>query len=59
MSVLYLVTTPLPPFAGTDAVLQDVANLQRAVGGEIVHLTPRATSLRRFPKQLFGLHSVR
>jgi glycosyltransferase involved in cell wall biosynthesis len=59
MSVLYLVTAPPPPFAGTDAVLQDVATLQQAVGGEIVHLTPRATSLRRFPKQLFGLHSVR
>jgi glycosyltransferase involved in cell wall biosynthesis len=59
MSILYLVTAPLPPFAGTDAVFQDVAALRDAFHGELINLSPLKTSTRRFPKQLFGLHRVR
>jgi glycosyltransferase involved in cell wall biosynthesis len=58
MSVLYLTTTPSPPFEGTDAVLQDVAVLRDAFQGEIVNLAPLKSSARRFPKQLFGFHKI-
>src|SRR5262245_46610377 len=59
MSVLYLLTAPPPPFAGTDAVQQDVAALRHAFGAKLLNLSPLKTSMRRFPKQLFGVHRVR
>jgi glycosyltransferase involved in cell wall biosynthesis len=59
MSVLYLLTAPPPPIAGTDAVFQEVAALQAAFDGKAVNLSPLTRSSRRFPKQLFGFHQLR
>ena len=58
MSILYLLTAPPPIFEGTDAVLQDVAALRAAFGGEIVNLSPPGSSIPRFPRQLCGLHKI-
>src|ERR1700675_4530349 len=56
MSILYLITAPPPPFQGTDAVFQEVDVLRGAFQGEIVNLSPLKSSIRRFPKQLYGFH---
>lgn len=58
MSVLYLMTTPAPVFAGTDAVFQEASALRDAFGGKIVNLSPLSASNSRFPKQLFGFHKL-
>jgi glycosyltransferase involved in cell wall biosynthesis len=59
VSILYLLTAPPPPFAGTDAVQQDIDVLRCAFGAKILNLSPLNSSTRRFPKQLFGVHRVR
>jgi len=59
MSVLYMLTSPSPRLAGTDAVFQEVAALRAALPGEIVNLSPAARSTVRIPKQLFGFHNIR
>src|SRR6516165_2965466 len=59
MSILYLLTAAPPPFEGTDAVQQEVAALVRAFDGKILNLSPLKSSIRRFPKQLFGLHKIK
>jgi glycosyltransferase involved in cell wall biosynthesis len=59
MSVLYLLTAPPPPFAGTDAVYQDVAILRDAFPGEVINLAPVKSSVHRVPKQFYGFHKIR
>ncbi len=58
MRVLYLVTSPRPVIAGTDAAFQEVAALQAAFNGEAVNLCPWATPGRPFPPQLYGFHRL-
>lgn len=59
MSIRYLLTAPPPPIEGTDAVFQEVTALRAAFQSEIANLSPLKTSIRRFPKQLFGFHNIR
>lgn len=59
MSILYLLTAPPPPIEGTDAVFQEVTALRAAFQSETANLSPLKTSIRRFPKQLFGFHNIR
>jgi glycosyltransferase involved in cell wall biosynthesis len=59
MPILYLLTAPPPVFAGTDAVLQEVAALRQVFDGTVLNLFPFKTSTRRFPKQLLGLHMIK
>ena len=59
MSVTYFLTGPPPPFEGTDAVFQDVDALCKAFRGETINLNPVKSTIRRFPKQLFGYHALR
>ena len=56
MSVLYLLTSPKPKLAGTDAVFQEIAALQEATGGRAVELCPSRHIGSRYPRQFFGLH---
>jgi glycosyltransferase involved in cell wall biosynthesis len=58
MSILYLTTSPAPPFAGTDAVLEEIATLQTAFGGEQISMATARTSRMRFPRQLLGFHRL-
>jgi glycosyltransferase involved in cell wall biosynthesis len=58
MSVLYLLTAPRPPIAGTDAVFNEVAALQAEFGGEAMNLFPFATPRIRLPRLLYGMHAV-
>ena len=58
MTVLYLTTSPAPRFADTDAVLQEVAMLQKAFGGEQISITAAKTPRFRYPRQLLGLHCL-
>jgi glycosyltransferase involved in cell wall biosynthesis len=58
MSILYLLTTPPPALEGTDAVFQDVEALRRRFQGDVINLSPRKSSIRRFPKQFYGLHNI-
>jgi glycosyltransferase involved in cell wall biosynthesis len=59
MSVLYLLTAPRPPIAGTDAVFNEVAALQAEFGGEAINLFPFATPHLRLPRWLYGMQAVR
>jgi glycosyltransferase involved in cell wall biosynthesis len=58
MRVLYLLTSPQPIIAGTDAAFQDASALKAAFDGETVNLCPWATPGRAFPPQLFGFHRL-
>jgi glycosyltransferase involved in cell wall biosynthesis len=58
MSVLYLLTSPVPMIEGTDAVFQEVATLKEAVGGETINLCPRKRPGAPFPPQLFGFQKL-
>jgi glycosyltransferase involved in cell wall biosynthesis len=58
MSILYLLTTPPPALEGTDAVFQDVASLRQRFQGDVINLSPLKSSIRRFPKQLYGFHNI-
>jgi glycosyltransferase involved in cell wall biosynthesis len=58
MRVLYLLTSPQPIIAGTDAAFQEVSALKAAFNGETVNLCPWATPGRPYPPQLFGFHRL-
>jgi glycosyltransferase involved in cell wall biosynthesis len=58
MSVLYLLTAPPPPIAGTDAVFNEVAALQAKFGGETLNLFPFSTPAIRLPRSAYGLHLI-
>lgn len=59
MRVLYLVTTPPPVVAGSDAVVQEVDLLRARFGGEVIWLRPSWRARKRYPRALLGLHNLR
>lgn len=58
MPILYLVTAPPPVMEGTDAVLEEVAALRAAFGGELVNLFPLSRPTSLVPPQLYGWHKL-
>ncbi|MDD5676881.1 MAG: glycosyltransferase [Kiritimatiellae bacterium] len=59
MNILYHLTSPSPPIAGTDAVFQEIEALRRRFGGECLQLYPLRRPSRTFPKLLYGFHQRR
>jgi len=58
VSTLFLLTTPPPVIAGTDAVVQEVELLRARFGGELIYLRPFWRARSWYPISLLGLHRL-
>lgn len=58
MRILFHITSPPPRISGTDALYQEVEQLQSNFGGEIVRWYPFQKYTRFFPPFLYGIHQI-
>ena len=59
MSIIYLLPTLPPKSAKTEAIAQEIALLQRAFGGELIHVNPNEALPRPLiPRLGFGWHML-
>ena len=58
-TILYILTSPQPILEGTDAVFQEVANLQQATKGNSINIFPLKKPNSFFPRFLYGWHKLK
>lgn len=55
----YLYTSPIPKIQGTDAVVNEIHSLKSSFGGKVESLYPFKTPNSKYPRFMFGLHSLK